>query len=91
MPRRKAMKRTKVIGSSKHHLPLDCSIDDPFNSEDDSEPMDVDGAKPNPKQKRSDPNDLSKYNLDDYDNDEADPTGKFPCANPVPIHILIRS
>ena len=85
MQRRKVRKRMKVIGSSKRHLPLDYSIDDQFNSEDE---MDVDGAKPNP---TSDPNDLSKYNLDDYDNDEADPTGKLPWANPVPMHVPIRS
>ncbi|KAF8632257.1 hypothetical protein AX15_002002 [Amanita polypyramis BW_CC] len=41
--------------------------------EDDDGKMDVDGAKPT--SKTSDPNDLSQYNLDDYDNDEADPTG----------------
>ena len=52
--------------------------------------MDVDGAKSKPKQKASDPNDLSKYNLDDYDDDEADPTGKFPYVNPTSIHISIR-
>ncbi|KAK2463411.1 hypothetical protein APHAL10511_004497 [Amanita phalloides] len=41
--------------------------------EDDDEAMDVDGAKPKPKP--NDPTDLSQYNLDDYDHDEADPAG----------------
>lgn len=60
------------------------------NSEDDTEAMDVDGAKSKPKQKTGDSNDLSEYNLNDYDNDEADPNGELGFAVPVPISMLIR-
>ncbi len=52
--------------------------------------MDVDGAKSKPKQKAMDSNDLSEYNLNDYDNDEADPNGELAFAFPVPISISIR-
>jgi len=80
-----------VIGSSKRHLSFySSSIHDRLNSEDDTEAMDVDGAKSKPKQKAMDSNDLSEYNLNDYDNDEADPNGELAFAFPVPISISIR-
>jgi hypothetical protein len=91
MLRRKGKNEMKVIGSSKRHLPFyGFSIHDHLNSEDDTEAMDVDGAKSKPRQKTMDSNDLSEYNLNDYDNDEADPNGELAFAFPVLISISIR-